>query len=311
MNISKNTFTPEDTKLSDDALHTKRFSHIETFYYDAVFENHYSIVALVNIFKIGNFGLVLTGMFLYNNSTMIANKRQRFRYHSLKGSEETPHITINDKDLIRTTGTENNKSNYLISMGNDREGFDLQFHQKTTAWKGKTPLGHWLAIPRFDVQGTLHIEGQSIPVKGKGYHDHNIYPFYAPLKIRGYHFGKIAVDPVTITWARIMGNNANHQSIVVVNRDQHYFSIPSNDIRFIIEKHKMSDGKNIPEVFSLKVKNDHLSLDVTLQTVNSHLIKMPLLHYWRSHLHVQGTIQIDSISKKIDEMEISEFMRFF
>ena len=85
-------FIPQESTLRDDALHRKKRFHIETFYYDAVFGNHYSIVSLVNIIRLGWNGLVLTGMFIYKGTTLVNSTRRKVLYQHLTGSEHYPHI---------------------------------------------------------------------------------------------------------------------------------------------------------------------------------------------------------------------------
>ena len=38
--------------------------------------------------------------------------------------------------------------------------------------------------------------------------------------------------------------------------------------------------------------------------------KLPTINYWRHHIRHSGEMHLHSISKKIDNYEISEFMRF-
>lgn len=311
--IKSTMFQPQDIVLRDDAMHQRdTFSHIETWYYDALFDNNYSVVTLVNVFKFGNQGVVLTGMFIYKDTHLVKNTRRRYLYKSLAGSEDVPLIKIKNKELIRGYIDKNTGAwLFTISMEDSDSGVDLKLIKKTTPWKGNTPLGNWLVIPRFDVQGTLRLDGKKIEVSGVGYHDHNIYPIYAPFKIRGYHFGKIAVDTDSITWARILRKHSDEHRIVVLNKDDQYLSIDPNDIRYTIKKEIISGGKPIPDVFQLQVENNHLSIDITMETMNVHQIRMPGLRYWRSHLHTVGTIRTDTYSKHVDGIEISELLKFF
>jgi hypothetical protein len=310
--MNEKPFTPGDISLRDDALHQVRGFHIETFYYDAVLENHFSVVSLVNVFKTGFYGLVLTGMFIYKDAKLVHCKRDKILYQYLSGSEQYPHVTIKGKDIIRL---QNNQENaplfYAISMGDMHDGFSLRSLQKTPAWKGTTSLGEWLVLPHFEVKGDLHLNGETIPVQGKGYHDHNIYSFISPLKIKGYHFGKIIGNDATITWARLMKRDQNEQLLVVLNKDGFYQNIPSSALRFTLENQKHSSGKCIPDAFRLQADHEDMSLDVTMKTVDSHLISMPFLRYWRAHVQVNGTLELGSKKKEINEVEITELLYFF
>jgi hypothetical protein len=310
--MDEKPFTPHDISLRDDALHRMKGFHIETFYYDAVFDNHFSIVSLVNVFTMGCYGVVLTGMFVYKDSKLVKSKRDKSLYQHLTGSEHYSHITLHNKDIIRLINdTDTTPWFYAISMGDVHEGFSLRFLQKTSAWKGKTTLGQWLVLPRFDVQGDLYLDGKTIPVQGRGYHDHNIYSFFSPLKMVGYHFGKIVADSLVITWANVMKSRGNEEHIVVINKEQKYIHIPPEAIHFTVEKQVKEHGKLIPKRFYLTVDTDDITLNVRMELLNVHYIHMPMLNYWRYHLSNIGEIQIDGISQKIDTTEISELLRFF
>jgi hypothetical protein len=310
--IHEKPFVPHDISLRDDALHRTKGFHIETFYYDAIFENHYSVVSLVNIFTLGCYGLVLTGMFIYKDAKLVKSKRDKILYQHLAGSEQYPHITIHNKNIIHLiSDKDSTPRQYVISMGDTREGFTLRFLQKTSAWKGRTALGEWLVLPCFEVQGNLYCDEKTIPVRGKGYHDHNIYSIFTPLKMIGYHFGKIATDSLVITWANVIKSRGNEEHIVVINKEQKYIHIPPEAIRHTIEKQVKDHGKLIPKKFRLLVKTDNVTLNVSMELLNVHYIHMPILNYWRYHLSNIGEIQIDGFSQKIDTTEISELLRFF
>lgn len=294
-------------------MHPKSsFCHIETFYFDAIFNHRYSTVSLVNIFKFGNQGIVLATLFVYKDSNLLNFLRKRFFYKHLYISEGEPLIKIDDKEIIRGIINKNTQELvYTISMGDNELGFDLQFIKNTRGWKGKTYLGNWLVIPGFDVQGTIHLQGKDTHVVGKGYHDHNIYPIYAPLLNKGYHFGKITLDSIVITWANVMKNRGKEEHIVVVNREQKYILIDPEDIRFTVETQVKVHGKLIPERFYLTVENNDVKLNVNMEALNVHYIRIPMLNYWRYHLKTRGEIQIDGLFQKIDTLDISELLRFF
>ena len=82
--IKKENFKPTDIILKDDASHLKKgFGKIETWYHDAIFENNYSMVSLVNILNIGKIGIVLTGLYVYKNSKPVHIIRKRYPLSNL------------------------------------------------------------------------------------------------------------------------------------------------------------------------------------------------------------------------------------
>jgi len=311
--IQGKMFTPDEIALKDDALHKKdRFTHIETWYYDAVFDNNYSIVCLINHFKIGRLGLILAGLFIYRDGVLIESERKKFFQKHFFGSDDAPLIKIKNKEIIR--GMQDKKTGnwiYFISMGDKKLGFDLQFETTTKGWSGKTYLGNRLAIPRYKVTGNLFVQGKNVNVTGTGYHDHNIYPFSTPLKNKGYIFGKITEEPVTITWAEVIKNIHKRLPIVVINNENEYFSIPIEDIKFNVVNQMKDNGKVIPKTICLQVKNKQVDIDITMDLIQFHRISMPAFNYWRYHLKNTGKITVDSTSKIINHVEIAEYLKFF
>ena len=306
-------FTPCDIVLRDDASHGKgNFGHVETWYYEVLFDNNYSIVTLVNVLHMANFGIVLTRLFIYKDKKLVGNLSGRYPYKRFYGSEEVPIIKLNDQQIIRGQIDRNTKAwKYRISMGNFKQGIDLELIKTTKAWKGKTFLGDWLVIPRFKVNGVIFLDGNSINVSGEGYHDHNIYPVYAPLVNRGYYFGKIPFDSMNITWAKVMKRLSNNQLLIVLNKDNEYISINNEDICFTVEKQVKDHGKLIPKIWRLNVENSYLNLDVRIESLHFHYINFPSVNYWRHHVRNIGEIKIDSFFKRIDAIGISEYLKFF
>ena len=310
--IGSRIFTPHDIVLQDDALHRKRsFGHIETWHYGAIFDNNYSMITLVNVIHMGYLSIVLAGLSIYKDAKLVKRLRSKNPYKYFYGSEKEPLIKINDQQIIKGYINKDTKRwIYQISMGDDKQGVDLEFIKTTKAWKGKTFLGDWLVIPRFEVNGRIFLDRETVSVAGEGYHDHNIYPIYASLTNKGYHFGKIPKDMMNITWALVTKNRTNEELIVILNKNQEYISINPRDVSFTIEKQVMDHGKRIPTTVCLNVENDLLHVDVKMESINFHHISIPTVNYWRHHVRNTGTIQIDSVSKKIDNIEISEYVKF-
>ena len=310
----KTGFKPTNISNKDDAIHLKdNFSHVETWYFDGYFKDNYSMVVLVNVLHINGLGLVLTGLFLYKDGKSVSTIRQRFPLKAFSGSNEDPIIKIDNKTIICFTGLDKKTGywSYNISMGDNRNGVDLCFVQKSKSWKGKTLLGNWLVVPLFNVIGSLFVDGKKVEVKGIGYHDHNVYPLYAPLFIKGYHFGKIPFDDLNITWANVMSRKGINQPIVVINKNDSYISIDPDNIRFSVEKVIKRDRKLIPEIFTIKVEDDNINLSVKSVMNSVQNIHLPALNYWRYHIHYHGEITIDSKTTNLDLIDISELLTFF
>ena len=313
ISIASKTFILQDITIQDDAFHKKKnFGHVETWYYDAMLDNNYSIVALVNVIHLGLLSRVLTGLFIYKDNKLIKSLRKKTSYRHFHGSEEKPHLMIDEKQILHGQINDDTKEwVFQVSLGDEQDGVDLEYIKTTTPWKGKTFLGDWLAIPRFNVQGTIFLDGKKISVSGEGYHDHNSYPMYAPFVNKGYHFGKIPFDSMNITWANLTKNRRKKQLLIVLNKDNKYVSINSDDIRFTVEREVEDHGKIIPTIWRLTVENDLLYLNIKIASLHFHYIHVPTVNYWRHHVRNTGEIVIDDVSRKIDGVEISEYLKFF
>ncbi|MDH7507564.1 MAG: hypothetical protein QHH15_07275, partial [Candidatus Thermoplasmatota archaeon] len=276
-------FKPYNVDFIDDAVHLKdNFSDIETWYFDANLKRDYSVVVLVNLFHVNSLGFVLTSFFLYKDSKLIKMTREKYSLKEFYGLIEYPVIKINNKTIINYLGCDKKTGfwSYNISTGDKVNGVDLCFVQKNKSWKGKTLLGKWLVIPVFDVYGSIFIDGKKMDVKGIGYHDHNIYPLYAPFFVKGYYFGKIPIDEINITWAEVISRKGVNQQIIVINKNDSYFSIKPDKIRFEIEKEIKYDKKIIPEIFNINLDTDNVNLSVECKMKNVHDIHFPFLNYW-------------------------------
>lgn len=310
--IIEKEFSPQDIAIKDDAIHKKRiFGRVETWYYDAVFSNNYSMAIVVNFINLGYLSFVLSGLCIYKDSKLIKEIDLRTTHKNFFGSEEKPDIKLKGQQIIKgEIDIDIKKWVYNISMKDKKEGIDLKFIKTKKAWQGTTFLGNWLVIPRFEVSGKIFLNGSTIDVSGNGYHDHNIYSLFAPLLNKGYHFGKFSVDSIDITWASVKKSRNKQQLLVIMNNDQEYISINPNNITYTINKKIENHGKIIPTKFNIKVEDKKLKLDVDIESINFHYTSIPSVNYWRYHVRNTGKIETNSIARKINDIEISEYLKF-
>ena len=174
----------------------------------------------------------------------------------------------------------------------------------------KTFLGNWNVIPKFKVNGSVLINNKEIKVFGEGYHDHNIYPIYAPFINRGYDFGKIRCGFCDIIWANITRSKNIKEIIIVFNQKDKSKVIPSKNVIFTVEDSIIDNRKNIPTRYHLEIKYEKLLLDAYINSINVHHIKFPSVNYWRHHAKYTGNISYNSYENKIDNIEIFEQLRF-
>jgi len=305
-------FSPEPIIFQDDARHrTGYFSHVETWYYDAVFENGYSIVSLVNIIHIGNIGTVLSGIFIYKDGNLIKKIRTRYPLKNCYGSEETLLLKINHKEIIKGTIESDERWTYRIHRGDEENGFDLHFIKTMKPFKGKTFLGKWLVIPGFSVTGTLFVDGKKMHVSGMGYHDHNMYPLKAPFVTKGYFFGKIPLADAKVIWAQVTKNKHNKETLVLLAKKDSFVSIHPDHITFQIIEEKKVHRKKMPQTCNLIVNDPQLNLDVEFTSQTYHHIGILAAHYYRYHEKYIGTYQLNGETNRIDLIDVAEYLTFF
>ena len=276
-----------------------------------MFDNGYSIVSLVNVIHIGRFGTVLSGVFIYKDGALIKEIRQRYPLKRFYGSEETVLLTIDNKELVKGTIGSDDSWNYTINRGNQHDGFKLQLKKTMKPFKGKTYLGNWLVIPRFDVSGNLFLNGERISVLGHGYHDHNIYPIKAPFVTKGYFFGKISLSDSYIIWAYIKKDKKHIEHLVMLAKKDEYVSIHPDNIKFSIIEEKKDHRKIMPTHCRLIVDDENLKLNIDFTPEDHHHIGILAAHYWRYHVRYTGEIQTKQEVAKIDTLGIAEYLRFF
>jgi len=313
--ISINTpkIEPKCVFIKDDAAHEpKIFGNLETWYYDAIFDNNHSVVCLINVLNFFKKGIVLTGLFFYEDNKLINSIRNRFALKNTILSKEKPQIVINNKEIINSEfSNKNNEFKYHICMGDTKNNVDLFFSKKMEPWKKDHFLGSWFVVPKLDVKGNIFINDKKILVNGHGYHDHNIYHIYSPLLSKGANFGKIEAGPFNIVWAQVIKNKNESENILVINKDNEIISIPSDDIEISVINTVKEHGRKVPIKYLLNVKKNNIYINAEIESINYHFLTVPFIKYWRHHAKNTGEIQIDSINQKIDDIEIIDQLSFF
>jgi hypothetical protein len=265
----------------------------------------------VNVIRFLKIGVVLTGLFIYKDSYLLKNKRDRIPFRYCKFSYEKPYIVIKNHETIKSREN-NDKWEYSISMGDNNAGVNLDLITTSKPWIGTHPLGRWLVIPQFNINGRILLDDKIIDVLGHGYHDHNIYPLYAPFFNKGYDFGKIPINSSNLVWAKVSKNKKNNSYIAVFNTEKNSFvTIQPEDISLQVLNYKSDHGKNIPTKYNLNIKNDQIVLNVLIESIGFHHISIPSVNYWRHHVKNIGEIKIGSKIEKINNIEILEQLRFF
>lgn len=102
--------------------------------------------------------------------------------------------------------------NYCIDHGNYFEvyskingnGAHLKYYPQHPSWSkspSKFGMGWTVAIPYANVEGFLFKDGKKIPIKGKGYHDHNWDTKPMKNKYEYWYWGKVHTEEISIVYA--------------------------------------------------------------------------------------------------------------
>ena len=128
----------------------------------------------------------------------------------------------------------------------------------------------------------------------------------------GYHFGNFGRGSLQMTWARLMKNRYSNEIITVLNqRVMNFSTVNSSDITFQVEERMLDQGEIIPKKCSLRINSEQIQVNVTMETLDIHCIKIVAMRYLRYHLKAYDTIKIGSLTEEIDNVEISELLAFF
>jgi hypothetical protein len=305
-------FNPTPIRLQDDATHRPRmFGNIETWYFDAVFDNSYSMACVVNVFHFLKTGLILSGVFIYKDTHLLKWVRTRTPMKHFHDSHQQPHLVLQEKTIIDTVTIRSPKEwTYHVVLGDEKNNVDLHFLKKIEGWKGNHFLGDWLVAPRLEVTGNLTIDATKINVTGSGYHDHNNYPLFAPFFGKGANFGKIIAGPISVVWAQVIRKNKHIDNILVINSDDTIQSVPSNDIQFLVKDSMKDRGTFVPTKYGLRVQKQDIDIDLDIQSLDKHYLTIPGVRYWRHHARNTGEIKVGSHSEKVDSISIIDQLTF-
>ena len=309
----------EDIELKDDAFHgTHNYFSMEWWYFDAILNDDYALHAGFKVYSIRNVGVVYPIIEIYKGRDLIFRILKPSLLESLSASTSYPSVKVDGQSIIEFDREEFNTSGrwkYTVTVNINNHGVNLTFIGTTTGWKYTIlEREEWAVIlPKADVFGTITVDGETINVTGRGYHDHN-WNFTIGTKVRewGWYWGRLTGETYTLIFAWFMKTPFKFDNLVVLNRDNDgYIEIDPKDIKLSFTNYTWKNGIRIPSSFRLSVENTSIKVDVFMNTLSIHLIGPPLVHYWRYFVNVNGFISLDDdIENFIDSIQMFEFMRF-
>jgi len=308
-------FIPEDITLGDDAFHrSKGRFHAEWWYFDAVFDNGYSINAILMVISRRNYGIAIPILTIYKDLKLKFNRRELYCFNEFVASENIPHVKLSKKNTVTGYIDENtNNWVYDVSMEVGGQKIDLHFTGLMKGWKGETPVSKWgVILPKATVKGSITLNGEQINVNGTGYHDHN-WELSLPIMQRGWYWGRVEGDLLNLVWSKIMLTKSKDFLLAVLNDDvSDYVNIKPEKIRLLDTYSAYDHREEIPDGFVLQVESEDEStyVDVKMKTIEAvHHVKTPILNYWRYHVKVAGHMSYGKRSEEIDRVGIIEFLK--
>ena len=302
--LSLNNFHLCDMSLEDDAFHSDVRLHIETWYFEAIFEDNESIVFMITSISNGSKGILMVGMHFYRDGKILYEGRKIFNSFFL--SSKIPLIIADGKEMMRGYLNEKRKLCYNISFFDNGHGFQLLFENTTKGWR-TNERKLWVAIPNMKVEGKI-VMGKEKEVEGKGYHDHNIFFFLSPFISRGYFDGKIMMNNLSIVWAKLLKSRFSSKNFIVWSAED--YELISKNVSIVGKDYIIEHGKPIPTSFLISVNRKNFSLNVTLKAKAIHFIRLPFVYYWRYHVIAEGEAKIEDKKIVIESFDIMEYMLF-
>ncbi|MEN6473988.1 MAG: hypothetical protein ABFD81_08245 [Syntrophaceae bacterium] len=161
----------------------------------------------------------------------------------------------------------------------DGLGADLTFQSELPAWKpggGRTYYGDrgyfgWVVpVPRARVEGMVRINGRTMPVKGIGYHDHNVVTADMRRILSRWHWGRLYADDFTLLYAYVITKkrfgNAASKPLMLAYKDQIILSSGEMQAREgDLSYHRIAD-RTYPRELDISVPG-HLSLHFTVREI--------------------------------------------
>jgi len=304
-------YQPDDVTLGNNIYNITEYPSFQWYYLDAMLNDNYSIhIGMVTIGCKATYGFFLFRINIYHQSEILEKKYKLVPLRQLSFSQQEPGITLGDEHILK--GSVNNQGQLVtnITMSIDNVAVNLTFIGQTQGWIGHTGKGIWgCPLPKAHVQGTLVIDEENIDVSGVGYQEHgwDIQRLH-----RSWYWGKFSTNTTNVIFSQNMKNRREEDTfIVMVNHgEDNYTSIKRENIEFSHDKYTVSYGRLIPTQSILRIYQDDISVDVTIEIDHIHFTTLLLMSHWRFHADVTGEIIINNHKELVNGYQIMELFRF-
>lgn len=308
------SFLPEDMEIEDDAFHSSDDynPYIEWWYFDAIFDNGYSVQAAIMIFGLVKVKTAIITINIYKNGDEIIDEIRYYPITDLSASDSEPLIELDNRQLLKGHFDEKTNQNIFdLSLKAGDTELNLSFISNTQGWQGKTPVSSWgVMLPGSQVTGDIKFEDQEIQVNGHGYHDHNWHFSLETFLNTGWYWGKLNSDSFTIVWSNILDFSEDEPILVINEENKGYINIPQEEIQFIKSNFSENNGVEIPETLEIKVDYDDIYLCVKLEKIHTNYFTLvDLMKYWRYYMQCTGVIRVNGHGEEINQKNFAEYLR--
>ncbi|MBS3772961.1 MAG: hypothetical protein KGY55_02030 [Candidatus Thermoplasmatota archaeon] len=305
-------FVPGDMTLADDGFHEERMLHVETWYYEALFDGSQSMVFIVTVLSRsdGHTGMAMAGLYLYRHGRLVA--AERLITASFTASFDRPSVMLRDQHMVDGYLGREGHLVYDLLFEHNGTGIALHCVNQTRGWMGDMGRGWWLAVPELQITGIVTMDGQSHTVTGTGYHDHNVFSLLNPLLEHGYLDGKMTSEHFSLVWGHILERRTRAHSFAVVSENGDYHPLGPDDVDLTFSSYVWDNGSRIPTVCTLIIHDvEHdITGTIWMNATTMHHIRLPLLRYWRYHVRVTGWLSSPTHHEAIDARGMMEYMRY-
>jgi hypothetical protein len=259
-----------------DGLHIdmKKRGNSEWWYFDARLDNGYVVVGFFRAKheRTGKTGVEIT---IYKPSGEKLQNVYDYSRSDLVVSRENANVRIGN-NYIKVDNSNPKFPNYEIFLEEGEFGIHLNYTSKVQAWmpgKGHIEFGNmehfgWaVPLPRADVEGTIKVNGETIAVKGIGYHDHNWISVNLMRIVDYWYWGRIYSENFTMIYADIKCNkkmdNYAIKVLMLAKKDKVILSTGEYDL--IHEDFQFNEKANnkYPKTLKFVISEDmNISLEV-------------------------------------------------
>ena len=116
----------------------------------------------------------------------------------------------------------------------------------------------------------------------------------------------------SITWADILKTWYLDQPLLVINeKNGDYQSIKSEHIKINAGDYRFTKWLLVPHSFDIIIQTDNVLVNIHMEALNTHYNSIIyIINYWRYHMKCTGYITVGSKTEIIDDIAITEFIRF-